>query len=309
MPIDPQDGYPDDWVRPALAPLDDDYPDDWFVPPSAQGAGFPDDWVGPVSAPSASQAAPGPQPGAMASARPNPPASDSFAAFLPFMPVTRAAMSAWRQPLTGDAFGQSALPQVWQPALPPLPAGGLFGWLASPQPATKMQPFSASSLFGGDTPPTPEATPYNRLFGGVTAPQSASSDAPSPTLPDNGPYRTSLSPLTARGAVGAFANPSPLRSSAGVDPSLAPALRQFMSFQPTTDWGTSNADGGPPSLLAPTSFQSDPTSARSQSMGFSQSAFPTIAGTAPQDRPIPAQWFAPFIDALKPMFEGSGDSG
>lgn len=42
------DDYPDDWTRPAPAPLDDGYPDDWFVPPSAQGAGFLNDWVGPI---------------------------------------------------------------------------------------------------------------------------------------------------------------------------------------------------------------------------------------------------------------------
>jgi hypothetical protein len=48
MPFDSQDGYPDDWTRPALPPLDDGFPDDWYVPPSAQGAGFPDDWVGPI---------------------------------------------------------------------------------------------------------------------------------------------------------------------------------------------------------------------------------------------------------------------
>lgn len=152
MPIDSQDGYPDDWARPALPPLDDGYPDDWYVPPSAEGAGFPDDWVGPVyDAPDAPQAAPGPQPGAMASARPNPSASDSFAAYLPFMPATQAAMNGWGWPNSGDAFGQSALPQVWPPALPPLQGGGLFGSLASPQPATNMPPFTASSLFGGDT--------------------------------------------------------------------------------------------------------------------------------------------------------------
>ena len=45
MPIDPQDGGPDDWFVPAS----DGYPDDWFVPASA--------------APDTAQPALGPSPG------------------------------------------------------------------------------------------------------------------------------------------------------------------------------------------------------------------------------------------------------
>jgi hypothetical protein len=173
MPIDPRDGFPDDRVRPAPPPLDDGYPDDWFVPPSAQGAGFPDDWVGPVTdAPSAPQAAIAAQPGAMASARFNPHSTDSFAAFLPFMPLTRAAMGAWRQP--GDAFGQLPV-QVSPPALRPLPAGGLFGSPTSLQPTSNAPPFKASILFGG-----------------TVAPNYLASDAFSPTLGGNNPF--SISP-------------------------------------------------------------------------------------------------------------------
>jgi hypothetical protein len=208
MAIDPQDGYPDDWIRPAPAPLDDGYPDDWFVPPSAQGAGFPDDWVGPVhDSPSTPQAAPAPQSRAAAYLRPNP--SDSFAAFLPFMPATRAAMSAWGQPTMGDALGQSPLQQVWPAALPPLPTDGLLGSPTGLQSTSNAPPFTSTSLFGSATAPKSEsggvpgysrlfggapmrssndASPYGGLLGGVALPKSKSSDASSLALPADDAY-------------------------------------------------------------------------------------------------------------------------
>jgi hypothetical protein len=149
MPFDPQDGFPDDWHVPPSAQGDgfpddwhvppsaegDGFPDDWHVPPSAEGDGFPDDWHVPPSAegdgfpndwyvPPTAQGNGFPddwhvQPGAAAYTRPNPPASDSFAAVLPFMPFSRAAMSTWGQPTMGDALAQPPLQQTWPSALPP----------------------------------------------------------------------------------------------------------------------------------------------------------------------------------------------
>jgi hypothetical protein len=227
MPIDPQDGFPDDWHVPPSAEGDgfpddwhvppsaegDGFPDDWHVPPSAEGDGFPDDWHVPPSAegdgfpndwyvpasaaPGAAQGAPAPHPSAAAYMQPNAPATDSFAAFLPFMPLTRASMSAWGQQLTADGPGAPALPQVLPPAPSGFPDGGKLRTLASLLPNAPS--FTGSSLFGGTSTPefeSSDAPPYSRLFGGTathaSSDASETGDAPRPASPVNDPYGAPL---------------------------------------------------------------------------------------------------------------------
>jgi hypothetical protein len=95
MPIDPQDGGPDDWFVPAS----DGYPDDWFVPASD---GYPDDWFVPASAaPGTAQSAPDPEPGTAnptLATRPAP-RPDPLAAFFSNIPASRAGAMAWHPPI------------------------------------------------------------------------------------------------------------------------------------------------------------------------------------------------------------------
>jgi hypothetical protein len=106
MPIDPQDGGPDDWFVPAS----DGYPDDWFVPESD---GYPDDWFVPASAaPGTTQPTPDPQVDAANSATtPQPaPRPDPFADYWPRIPASRAGAMAWHPPIFLNSPGQSPLP-------------------------------------------------------------------------------------------------------------------------------------------------------------------------------------------------------
>src|SRR5258708_8886382 len=83
MPIDPQDGGPDDWFVPAS----DGYPDDWFVPPSS-AAGM---------APPASGTRPGtadPTPATRPAPRPDP-----LAAYWASIPPRPAGARAWHPPI------------------------------------------------------------------------------------------------------------------------------------------------------------------------------------------------------------------
>jgi hypothetical protein len=113
MPIDPQDGGPDDW----FVPTSDGYPDDWFVPASA--------------APGTAQPALSPQPGATNPApatRPAPP-PDPLTAFLSLIPASKWVTPP---PIFPDAFGRFPLAPAAPPTTPRLPAGyDLFGGLGN----------------------------------------------------------------------------------------------------------------------------------------------------------------------------------
>jgi len=194
-------GFPDDWHVPPSA-QGDGFPDDWHVPPSAQGNGFPNDWHVPLSAaPDVSQDTPVSEPGATASIRGNRALSpDPQPPFFPSMPGSRAGMGAWGESLTDREFGQFLQQQTWPSALSPLSAtGGPLGSFASPQPATIMPPFAASSLLGGATAPPPKndnASAHSMLLGGELQPKSDASDPPSPTpaTAPNGSYNATLLP-------------------------------------------------------------------------------------------------------------------
>jgi hypothetical protein len=112
MPIDPQDGGPDDWFVPAS----DGYPDDWFVPASD---GYPDDWFVPASAaPGTAQSAPDPEPGTAnptLATRPAP-RPDPLAAFFSSIPASRAASMARQPPIFLNSPGQSPLTAPTPPA-------------------------------------------------------------------------------------------------------------------------------------------------------------------------------------------------
>jgi len=143
MPIDPQDGGPDDWVVPAPPPGDADGPDDWFVPTSD---GYPDDWFVPASAaPDTAQPALGPPPGtadpalaARPAPRPNP-----LAAISSLIPASKWVTPP---PIFPDAFGRFPLAPATPPATPRLNAGhGLLGGLGN-LPDTSSPP--TYGLFG-----------------------------------------------------------------------------------------------------------------------------------------------------------------
>jgi hypothetical protein len=127
MPIDPQDGGPDDWFVPAS----DGYPDDWFVPASA--------------APDTPLPGPGPQPGATnpAPATRPAPGSDPLTAFLSLIPASKWVTPP---PIFPDAFGRFPLTPAAPASAPRLAAGsGLFGGLGS-LPDTSSPP--TYGLFG-----------------------------------------------------------------------------------------------------------------------------------------------------------------
>jgi hypothetical protein len=129
--------------------------------------------------------------------RANPPASDSFAAFLPFMSATRAAMGAWGRSLTGGGFEAPALPQVLPPAPSEFSDNGTLRTLASLLPNAPS--FTASSLLGGTSTPefeSSDAPPYSRLFGGTAtranSNASETGEAPRPASPVNDAYGAPL---------------------------------------------------------------------------------------------------------------------
>jgi hypothetical protein len=105
MPIDPQDGGPDDW----FVPENDGYPNDWFVPASD---GYPDDWFVPTSAaPGATQPALDPQAGTANPALTTRPAPrpDPLADFWSRVPASRVGAMAWHPPIFLNSPGQSPL--------------------------------------------------------------------------------------------------------------------------------------------------------------------------------------------------------
>jgi hypothetical protein len=149
MPIDPQDGGPDDWFVPAS----DGYPDDWFVPESD---GYPDDWFVPASAAGTTQPPPNSQPGTANPALTTQPAPrpDPFAAFWASIPASRAGAMAWHPPIFLNSPGQSP-----RPAPAPLDAP----WLGP----------TRGPLGTLVTLPGPNGPRY-RLLGGIPTPVSAS---------------------------------------------------------------------------------------------------------------------------------------
>jgi hypothetical protein len=121
MPIDPQDGGPDDWFVPAS----DGYPDDWFVPASD---GYPDDWFVPASA--GSGAAPPASDSQRGTA--DPPASrpDPLADFWSRIPASRAGAMAWHPPIFLNSDGQFPLTAPAPFSAPRIdPTQGLLGTL------------------------------------------------------------------------------------------------------------------------------------------------------------------------------------
>jgi hypothetical protein len=105
MPIDPEDGGPDDWFVPAS----DGYPDDWFVPASD---GYPDDWFVPASAaPGTAKPAPDPQLGTANPALATRPAPrpDPLADYWSRVPASRVGAMAWHPPIFLNSPGQSPL--------------------------------------------------------------------------------------------------------------------------------------------------------------------------------------------------------
>jgi hypothetical protein len=162
MPIDPQDGGPDDW----FVPTSDGYPDDWFVPASG--------------ATGTAQPAPGSQPGA---ANPAPairpaPRPDPLTAFLSLIPASKWVAPP---PIFPDAFGRFPLTPAAPPATPRLAAGyGLFGGLAN-LPDTSSPP--TYGLFGVlKNPPWVNPVAFPSFQGAGSASGNDVQSAPPPFL-------------------------------------------------------------------------------------------------------------------------------
>jgi hypothetical protein len=210
MPIDPQDGGPDDWFVPAS----DGYPDDWFVPESD---GYPDDWFVPASAaPTAAQ--PAPQPGS-----PNPalttrpaPRPDPLADFWSRVPASRVGAMAWHPPIFLNSPGQSALAAPAslnasriEPMRGPLgglanlpwpnaPSYGLFGGLANSPSANQsdfpsFQP-TVSAPANGAQPALPSLSSSLANLSwspAATLPDAAGDTTPQTPFPDGVPFGAS----------------------------------------------------------------------------------------------------------------------
>jgi len=156
MPIDPQDGGPDDW----FVPTSDGYPDDWFVPESD---GYPNDWFVPASAaPGAAQPAHDPQLGTAdptLATRPAP-RPDPIAAYWASIPASRAGAMAWHPPIFLNSPGQYPL--------------------SAPAPIDAPWRGPRHGLLAALTNPPGQSAPSYGPFGGPTNPPSANrADFPS----------------------------------------------------------------------------------------------------------------------------------
>jgi len=128
MPIDPQDGGPDDWFVPEA----DGYPNDWFVPESD---GYPNDWFVPASAtPAATQPAPDSRLGTAnptLTSRPAPP-PDPLADYWSRVPASRVGAMAWHPPIFLNSPEQSPLGAPAPINAPWIdPSSGLLGGIAN----------------------------------------------------------------------------------------------------------------------------------------------------------------------------------
>ena len=113
MPIDPQDGGPDDWIAASPAPSAvDDGPDDWIAPAAAAQDPYPDDWIPAAPSVAPAQSAAGNQSAARATS------PDPFTATLATISVSRAGVPTWAPPTLSGSPGWSSL----SPNLPPLVA-------------------------------------------------------------------------------------------------------------------------------------------------------------------------------------------
>jgi hypothetical protein len=268
MPIDPQDGGPDDWFVPA----GDGYPDDWFVPTSD---GYPDDWFVPTSAaPGAPEPASDPQrstanPALTAQPVPRP---DPLAPFWASIPASRADAMAWRPPIFLNSARQSS-PTAPAPADSPWidPTRALPGAFVNPL-APNVPTYAPFGATADPRSAKPDAFSFLQSYG------LASGNSGQPALP---PLFSSLAKLSG--------SPPPDGSDTAGD-----MVRQF-AFLDGVPFGARPSDRGtgftPPMLNSP--------SANPSALPFIQTADPT-AGTS--DRPARQSLLPDVSDADQSAF-------
>jgi hypothetical protein len=287
MPIDPQDGGPDDWFVPAS----DGYPNDWFVPESD---GYPDDWFVPASAaPGTTQPAPDPQ---VDTANPAPtpqpaPRPDPLADYWSRVPASRVGAMAWHPPIFLNSQGQSPLPApapLNAPWLGPTRGGSLgplanllgpgalgYGLLGGVANLPSANPAGLSSLqqaglaSGNNFAPPPILSSFASLAG---ASPEALLDATGNTVRQF-PFMDGTA-LDARSPYAQSGPAAPLLNSQPADPSAIPPLQTAGSISDNSKRSAqlSRPDMPGPNQPAPPTQSADEDSPGSNSPAGSQSA-------------------------------------
>jgi hypothetical protein len=268
MPIDPQDGGPDDWFVPEA----DGYPNDWFVPESD---GYPNDWFVPASAaPAATQPAPDPQLGTANPAlttRPAPP-PDPLADYWSRVPASRVGAMAWHPPIFLNSPGQSPLG-----ASPPLnapwidPSYGLLGALPN-MPGPNAPSYSPP----GGIANRPSANWVEFPSFQPTGPAPGNGDQPwSPTanLSDAASDTARQTPLLDDAPLGAQSN-----AQASFTPPMLNSLTVSASASPFLQAGDPNSEDGERSAQQPFRLN---VSSLEQTAASSQSADEDNSGNGP----------------------------